>query len=83
MQKIMLFTEAEHAADKYTGTILLSIPGDGDEFDDDESEDEGWDDIEDEDFEDLLNDRDDMNEISLDDDELDTDNDDHLPDEDF
>jgi len=58
----------------------LIIPG-GDEFED-EDEGEGWDDIEDEDFEDELNDRDDFHEIELEENELFPEDDDHLPDDD-
>lgn len=62
-------------------TIILLSPGD----DDDPADGEGdWSDIDDEDFEDMAEDRDDLHEIELDDNILDPEDDDHLPpEEDF
>ena len=61
--------------------IILMAPGD----DDDPADGEGdWSDVDDEDFEDMAEDRDDLHEIELDDNILDPDDDDHLPpEEDF
>jgi len=60
--------------------ITLQSPGD----DDDPADGEGdWSDIDDEDFEDMAEDRDDLHEIELDDNILDPADDDHLPDDDF
>ena len=62
-------------------TITSDLPGD----DDDPADGEGdWSDIDDEDFEDMAEDRDDLHEIELDDNILDPEDDDHLPpEEDF
>ena len=61
-------------------TTTLELPGD----DDDPADGEGdWSDIDDEDFEDMAEDRDDLHQIELEENILDPDDDDHLPDEDF
>ncbi len=65
----------------YPAITFLS-PGDGDSFDDDEQDD--WSDVDDEDFEDMAEDKNDLHEIDLENDILDPDDDDHLPpEEDF
>ena len=63
-------------------TITMLMPGDDD---DDEDEDGDWSDIDDEDFEDMAEDMNDLHEIQVDDDlgEPDPEDDDHLPDDDF
>lgn len=62
--------------------LIMANPGDDDEIEDDKPEDD-WSDIDDEDFEDLAEDRDDFNEMNIENDVLDPDDDDHLPDDDF
>ncbi|GAC1304570.1 MAG: hypothetical protein NVSMB24_12190 [Mucilaginibacter sp.] len=65
-----------------TRAITFLSPGDGDSFDDDEQND--WSDIDDEDFEDMTEDKNDSHEMELENDILDPDDDDHLPpEEDF
>jgi len=61
--------------------IIMLMPGD----DDDPADGEGdWSDVDDEDFEDMAEDRDDLHEIELDDNIFDPEDDDHLPpEEDF
>jgi hypothetical protein len=61
--------------------VTMQLPGGEDDFDDADEE-EGWDEIEDEDFEDGLNDRNDLYETELDENILDEDDDDHLPEDD-
>ena len=62
--------------------ILLAIPG---EDDDDGLDEVDWNDEDDENFDDLLEDKNDLNEIRVDDDlyEPDAEDDDHLPDDDL
>lgn len=79
----MLLTDIENPADTYADKIIMALPGDDDDIEDDSDTDDGWEEIEDEDFDDLLNDRDDLNEISIEDNELGPEDDDHLPDDDF
>lgn len=82
----MFFTEIDTPADNFDDTIIMSIPGDDDDVEDDSDTDEGWEDIEDEDFEDELNDMDDANQVKLEDglfEDDDDEDDDHFPDEDF
>lgn len=55
-------------------------PGDDDDPADGERD---WSDVDDEDFEDLIEDENDLHEMELDNNILDPDDDDHLPDEDF
>jgi hypothetical protein len=62
-------------------TITLVAPGDGEGGDPDEEDD--WSDIDDEDFEDMAEDRDDLHEMELDNDLFDEDDADHLPDDDM
>ncbi len=73
LELLQIDTITEHA-------ILLSMPGDGDDFEDDDEE--GWTEIDDEDFEDRAADDEDLYRIKVDNDILDTDDDDHLPEED-
>jgi len=67
--------------DKGYQDVTLQFPGDENDFDD-EDEDEGWDEIEDEDFDDQLSDRNDLYETELDENILEPEDDDHLPDDD-
>lgn len=67
--------------DIFPETVVMEFPGD----DDDPADGEGdWSDIDDEDFEDMAEDQDDLHEIELDDNIFDPEDDDHLPpEEDF
>jgi hypothetical protein len=65
--------------DEYTITLMASGDGDGD----DSGEDDDWSDIDDEDFEDLAEDRDDLHEMEIDNNLFDEDDADHLPDDDM
>jgi hypothetical protein len=60
-------------------TITLMAPGDDDDVADGDGD---WSDIDDEDFEDMADDRDDLHAIELDNDIFDPEDDDHLPDDD-
>ena len=81
----MLFTEHDNGTSPLLettttkATITMLSPGDDDDAND---EDGDWSDIEDEDFEDMAEDRDDLHEIELNNDIFDADDDDHLPDDD-
>jgi hypothetical protein len=82
----MFFTAIDTAANTYSNNFLMAIPGDDDDIEDDSDTDEGWEDIEDEDFDDKLNDMDDENQVKLEDnifDDDDDEDDDHFPDDDF
>ena len=69
------------AARSHQAITILS-PGDGDSFDDEEQDD--WSDVDDEDFEDMAEDENDLHEIELENDIFDPEDDDHLPpEEDF
>lgn len=69
------------AARSHQAITFLS-PGDGDSFDDEEQDD--WSDVDDEDFEDMAEDENDLHEIELENDIFDPEDDDHLPpEEDF
>jgi hypothetical protein len=62
--------------------ITFLSPGDGDSFDEEEQDD--WSDVDDEDFEDMAEDENDLHEIELENDIFDPEDDDHLPpEEDF
>jgi len=56
----------------------MSSPGDDDDAEDGDGD---WSDIDDEDFEDLAEDRDDLHRIELENDIFDPEDDDHLPDD--
>jgi hypothetical protein len=81
----MLFTEYETPTVEFEPITALN-PGDDDDFEDDDADtDAGWDEIEDEDFEDLQDDKDaeraaELDDIILDDDDEDEDD---FPDDDF
>ena len=62
-------------------TITLMAAGDGEGDNPDEEDD--WSDIDDEDFEDMAEDRDDLHEMELDNNFFDAEDDDHLPDDDM
>ncbi|MDB5132983.1 MAG: hypothetical protein JWR02_2732 [Mucilaginibacter sp.] len=75
-------TNLSDIAPHRTGAITFLSPGDGDSFDDEEQDD--WSDVDDEDFEDMAEDENDLHQIELENDILDPDDDDHLPpEEDF
>ncbi|WP_428330400.1 hypothetical protein [Mucilaginibacter sp.] len=62
-------------------TAIVALSPDGD--DDDDEQDDDWTDIDDEDFEDMAADMDDVHEMKIENNILDEDDDDHLPDDDF
>jgi hypothetical protein len=74
-----MFLEEEISYTHPVETITMHSPGDDDEYEDDEGE--GWDEIEDEDFEDMAEDRNDQYEASLEENEINPGDDDHLPEE--
>ena len=61
-------------------TMTALSPGDDDGP---EEEDDDWSDIDDEDFEDMAEDEDDVHEMEVENDIFDDEDDDHLPDDDF
>jgi hypothetical protein len=78
----MLFTEYETNSlpglkSAFSGIVTMLVPGDDDDIEDGEGD---WSDIDDEDFEDMVEDEDDLHQIELDNDVFDPDDDDHMPD---
>ncbi len=67
--------------DKAYQDVIMQSPGDGDDWED-EDEDEGWDEIEDEDYEDELNDKNDLYAAEIDENLLEEEDDDHFPEDD-
>ncbi len=78
----MDFIEFEKQVDNLvfiTERTMAMLPGDDD---DSEGESGDWSDIDDEDFEDMAEDKDDYHQIQVDNDLFDPEDDDHLPDDD-
>jgi hypothetical protein len=77
---VILLETTPTKAFSYEGNILTMLsPGDDDDIEDPDGD---WSDIDDEDFEDLAEDRDDLHQIESDNNIFDAEDDDHLPDDD-